>query len=158
MKDKDVTVILRAFKKKTSVINNAKMVVTVADTQHHRRLYTRFQGSNFELVKIVTEEGRPFIKNEKAMLDKGEHRKELAKALKGYITCTENGMVVDWNGFANVVEKKARELLVEDRLGLAPLDPITIQRKEKAHEGSDTPLVATGQLADAIICYPEYGE
>ena len=158
MKDKDVTVSLRAFKKKTSVINNAKMVVTVADTQHHRRLYTRFQGSNFELVKIVTEEGRPFIKNEKAMLDKGEHRKELAKALKGYITCTENGMVVDWNGFANVVEKKARELLVEDRLGLAPLDPITIQRKEKAHEGSDTPLVATGQLADAIICYPEYGE
>ena len=158
MKDVDVTVSLRAFKKKTSVINNAKMVVTVADTQHHRRLYTRFQGSNFELVKIVTEEGRPFIKNEKAMLDKGEHRKELAKALKGYITCTENGMVVDWNGFANVVEKKARELLVEDRLGLAPLDPITIQRKEKAHEGSDTPLVATGQLADAIICYPEYGE
>lgn len=157
MKDEDVTVSLRAFKKKTSVINNAKMVVTVADTQHHRRLYTRFQGSNFELVKIVTEEGRPFIKNEKAMLDKGEHRKELAKALKGYITCTENGMVVDWNGFANVVEKKARELLVEDRLGLAPLDPITIQRKEKAHEGSDTPLVATGQLADAIICYPEYG-
>ena len=158
MKDEDVTVSLRAFKKKTSVINNAKMVVTVADTQHHRSLYTRFQGSNFELAKIVTEEGRPFIKNEKAMLDKGEHRKELAKALKGYITCTENGMVVDWNGFANVVEKKARELLVEDRLGLAPLDPITIQRKEKAHEGSDTPLVATGQLADAIICYPEYGE
>ena len=158
MKDEDVTVSLRAFKKKTSVINNAKMVVTVADTQHHRKLYTRFQGSNFELAKIVTEEGRPFIKNEKAMLDKGEHRKELAKALKGYITCTENGMVVDWNGFANVVEKKARELLVEDRLGLAGLDPLTIQRKEDAHEGSDTPLVATGQLADAIICYPEYGE
>ena len=158
MKDEDVTVSLRAFKKKTSVINNAKMVVTVADTQHHRRLYTRFQGSNFELAKIVTEEGRPFMKNKKAMLDKGEHRKELAKALKGYITCTENGMVVDWNGFANVVEKKTRELLVEDRLGLAPLDPITIQRKEKAHEGSDTPLVATGQLADSIICYPEYGE
>ena len=158
MKDEDVTVSLRAFKKKTSVINNAKMVITVADTQHHRRLYTRFQGSNFELAKIVTDEGRPFMKNEKAMLDKGEHRKELAKALKGYITCTKNGMVVDWNGFANVVEKKARELLVEDRLGLAPLDPITIQRKEKAHEGSDTPLVATGQLADSIICYPEYGE
>ena len=78
--------------------------------------------------------------------------------MKGYITCTENGIVVDWNGFANVVEKKVRELLVEDRLGLATLDPITIQRKEKAHEGSDTPLVATGQLADAIICYPEYGE
>lgn len=158
MKDEDVTVSLRAFKKKTSIINNAKMVVTVADTQHHRKLYTRFQGSNFELALIVTEEGRPFIKNEKALLDKGEHRKELAKALKGYITCTENGMVVDWNGFANVVEKKARELLVEDRLGLNRLDPITIQRKEKAHEGSDTPLVATGQLADAIICYPEYGE
>ena len=157
MKDEDVTVSLRAFKKKTSVINNAKMVVTVADTQHHRKLYTRFQGSNFELAKIVTEEGRPFIKNEKAMLDKGEHRKELAKALKGYITCTENGMIVDWNGFANVVEKKARELLVEDRLGLNSIDPITIQRKEKAGEGSDTPLVATGQLADAIICYPEYG-
>ena len=157
MKDEDVTVSLRAFKKKTSVINNAKMVVPVADTQHHRKLYTRFQGSNFELAKIVTEEGRPFIKNEKAMLDKGEHRKELAKALKGYITCTENGMIVDWNGFANVVEKKARELLVEDRLGLAGLDPLTIQRKEDAHEGSDTPLVATGQLADAIICYPEYG-
>ena len=157
MKDEDVTVSLRAFKKKTSVINNAKMVVTVADTQHHRKLYTRFQGSNFELAKIVTEEGRPFIKNEKAMLDKGEHRKELAKALKGYITCTENGMVVDWNGFADVVEKKARELLVEDRLGLNRLDPITIQRKENAHEGSSTPLVATGQLADAIICYPEYG-
>lgn len=158
MKDEDVTVSLRAFKKKTSVINNAKMVVTVADTQHHRKLYTRFQGSNFELAKIVTEEGRPFIKNEKAMLDKGEDRKKLAKALKEFITCTENGMVVDWNGFANVVEKKARELLVEDRLGLNRLDPITIQRKEDAHEGSDTPLVATGQLADAIICYPEYGE
>jgi hypothetical protein len=158
LKDEDVTVSLRAFKKKTSVINNAKMVVTVADTQHHRKLYTRFQGSNFELAKIVTEEGRPFIKNEKVMLDKGEHRKELAKKLKGYITCTENGMVVDWNGFANVVEKKARELLIEDRLGLNRLDPITIQRKEDAREGSDTPLVATGQLADAIICYPEYGE
>ena len=164
MKDEDVTVSLRAFKKKTSVINNAKMVVTIADTQHHRGLYSRFQGSNFELAKIVTgnekqpKNNRPFMRKEKSKLDKGEHRKELAKALKGYITCTENGMVVDWNGFANVVEKKARELLVEDRLGLAPLDPITIQRKEKAHEGSDTPLVATGQLADAIICYPEYGE
>jgi hypothetical protein len=158
LKDEDVTVSLRAFKKKTSVINNAKMVVTVADTQHHRKLYTRFQGSNFELAKIVTKEGRPFIKNEKVMLDKGEHRKELAKKLKSYITCTKNGMVVDWNGFANVVEKKARELLIEDRLGLSRLDPITIQRKEDAHEGSDTPLVATGQLAEAIICYPEYGE
>ena len=158
MKDEDVTVSLRAFKKKTSVINNARMVVTVADTQHHRRLYTRFQGSNFELAKIVTEEGRPFMKNEKAMLDKGEHRKELAKALKGYITCTENGMVVDWNGFANVVEKKARDLLIKDRLGLKPLDPVTIQRKERAGEGGSTPLVAKGQLADAIICYPEYGE
>ena len=158
MKDEDVTVSLRAFKKKTSVINNARMVVTVADTQHHRGLYTRFQGSNYELALIVSAEGRPFMDEEKSMLDKGEHRKELAKALKGYITCTENGMVVDWNGFANVVEKKARELLVEDKLGLNRLDPITIQRKEKAHEGSDTPLVATGQLADAIICYPEYGE
>lgn len=158
MKDEDVTVSLRAFKKKTSVINNAKMVVTVADTQHHRGLYSRFQGSNFELAKIVTEEGRPFIKNEKAMLDKGEHRKELAKALKGYITCTENGMVVDWNGFSSKVEQVARELLIKDRLGLNPLDPVTIQRKERAGEGSDTPLVATGQLADAIICYPEYGE
>ena len=157
MKDEEVTVSLRAFKKKTSVINNARMVVTVADTQHHRRLYTRFQGSNFELAQIVTKQGRPFIKNEKVMLDKGEHRKELAKVLKGYITCTENGLVVDWNGFANVVENKARELLIKDRLGLNPLDPITIQRKIDANEGSDTPLVATGQLADAIICYPEYG-
>lgn len=156
--DKDVSVNLRAFKKKTSVINNARMVVTVADTQHHRKLYTRFQGSNYELALIVSAEGRPFMDKEKSMLDKGEHRKELAKALKGYITCTENGMVVDWNGFANVVEKKAIELLVEDKLGLARLDPITIQRKENANEGSDTPLVATGQLADAIICYPEYGE
>ena len=92
------------------------------------------------------------------MLDKGEHRKELAKALKGYITCTENGMVVDWNGFASEVEQVARELLINDRLGLARLDPLTIQKKEAAGEGSDTPLVAKGQLADAIICYPEYGE
>lgn len=158
MKDEDVTVSLRAFKKKTSVINNAKIVVTVADTQHHRGLYSRFQGSNFELAKIVTEEGRPFIKNEKAMLDKGEHRKELAKALKGYITCTENGMVVDWNGFSSKVEQVARDLLIKDRLGLKPLDPVTIRRKERAGEGGSTPLVATGQLADAIICYPEYGE
>ena len=157
MKDEDVTVSLRAFKKKTSVINNAKMVVTVADTQHHRKLDTRFQGSNFELAKIVTEEGRPFMKNEKVMLDKGEHRKELAKALKGYITCTENGMFVDWNGFSSEVEQVARELLIEDKLGLARLKPMTIKRKEEAGEGSDTPLVATGQLADAIICYPEYG-
>jgi hypothetical protein len=157
LKDEDVTVSLRAFKKKTSVINNAKMVVTVADTQHHRKLYTRFQGSNFELAKIVTKEGRPFIKNEKVMLDKGEYRKKLAKTLKGYISCTENGMVVDWNGFASEVEQVARELLINDKLGLARLDPLTIQRKEDAHEGSDTPLVATGQLADAIICYPEYG-
>lgn len=157
MKDEDVTVNLRAFKKKTSVINNAKMVVTIADTQHHRKLYTRFQSSNFELAKIVTEEGRPFMKNEKVMLDKGEHRKELAKALKGYITCTENGMFVDWNGFSSEVEQVARELLINDKLGLARLDPLTIQRKEDAHEGSDIPLVATGQLADAIICYPEYG-
>ena len=155
--DEDVSVNLRAFKKKTSVINNARMVVTVADTQHHRRLYTRFQGSNYELALIVSAEGRPFMDEEKSMLDKGEYRKKLAKILKGYISCTENGMVVDWNGFANVVEKKARELLVEDRLGLNRLEPITIQRKEDAHEGSDTPLVATGQLADAIICYPEYG-
>ena len=77
MKDEVVTVSLRAFKKKTSVINNARMVVTVADT-HHRGLYTRFQGSNFELAKIVTKEGRPFIKNEKALLDNGEHSKEFA--------------------------------------------------------------------------------
>ena len=157
MKDEDVTVSLRAFKKKTSVINNARMVVTVADTQHHRKLYTRFQGSNYELALIVSAEGRPFMDEEKSMLDKGEYRKKLAKTLKGFISCTENGMVVDWNGFSNVVEKKARELLVEDKLGLTSLDPLTIQRKEAAREGSDTPLVATGQLADAIICYPEYG-
>lgn len=157
MKDEDVTVSLRAFKKKTSVINNARLIVTVADTQHHRKLYTRFQGSNFELADIVTKEGRPFMKNEKAILDKGEHRKYLAKALKDYISCTENGMIVNWNDFSDIVRIVARILLVEDRLGLTRLDPITIQRKEAANEGSDTPLVATGQLADAIICYPEYG-
>lgn len=157
MKDEDVTVSLRAFKKKTSVINNARMIVTVADTQHHRKLYTRFQGSNYELAKKVTKEGRPFMKNEKENLSKGEYRKQLAKTLKGYISCTENGLVVDWGGFSNEVESVARDLLIKDRLGLATLKPLTIQRKINANEGSDTPLVATGQLADAIICYPEYG-
>ena len=158
MKDKDVTVSLRAFKKKTSVINNARMVVTVIDSQHHRGLYSRFQGSNFELTKIVTENGRPFIRKEKSMLDKGEYRKLLAKTLKGYITSTENGLLVDWDRFSNEVGKVARDLLIKDRLGLKPLDPVTIRRKERAGEGGSTPLVATGQLADAIICYPEYGE
>ena len=169
MKDKDVTVILRAFKKKTSVINNARMVVTVIDSQHHRGLYSRFQGSNFELAKIVTDNkkqpknkhpknNRPFMRKEKSMLDKGEYRKLLAKTLKGYITSTENGLLVDWDRFSNEVEKVARDLLIKDRLGLKPLDPVTIRRKERAGEGGSTPLVATGQLADAIICYPEYGE
>ena len=156
--EEDVSVNLRAFKRKTSVINNARMVVTVADTQHHRKLYTRFQGSNYELALIVSAEGRPFMYEEKSMLDKGEYRKKLAKTLKGYISCTENGMVVDWNGFASEVEQVARELLINDKLGLARLEPLTIQKKEAAGEGSDTPLVAKGQLADAIICYPEYGE
>ena len=164
MKDKDVTVILRAFKKKTSVINNARMVVTVIDSQHHRGLYSRFQGSNFELAKIVTgnekqpKNNRPFMRKEKSMLDKGEYRKLLAKTLKGYITSTENGLLVDWDRFSNEVGKVARDLLIKDRLGLKPLDPVTIRRKERAGEGGSTPLVATGQLADAIICYPEYGE
>ena len=163
MKDKDVTVILRAFKKKTSVINNARMVVTVIDSQHHRGLYSRFQGSNFELAKIVTDNekrpknNRPFMKKEKSMLDKGEYRKLLAKTLKGYITSTENGLLVDWDRFSNEVGKVARDLLIKDRLGLKPLAPVTIRRKERAGEGGSTPLVATGQLADAIICYPEYG-
>lgn len=163
MKDKDVTVILRAFKKKTSVINNARMVVTVIDSQHHRGLYSRFQGSNFELAKIVTDNekqpknNRLFMKKEKSMLDKGEYRKLLAKTLKGYITSTENGLLVDWDRFSNEVGKVARDLLIKDRLGLKPLDPVTIRRKERAGEGGSTPLVATGQLADAIICYPEYG-
>ena len=156
--DKDISVNLRAFKKKTSVINNARMVVTVADNNHQRGLYTRFHGSNYELALIVSSEGRPFLDKEKSMLDKGEYRKRLAKTLKGYISCTENGLVVNWEGFSTEVENVARQLLVEDKLGLARLKPLTIQRKEKAHEGSDTPLVATGQLADAIICYPEYGE
>ena len=155
--DEDVSVNLRAFKKKTSVINNARMVVTVADNNHHRGLYTRFKGSNYELALIVSAEGRPFMDEEKSMLDKGEYRKRLAKTLKSYISCTENGMVVNWEGFSSEVEQVARELLIEDRLGLARLKPLTIQRKEEAGEGSDTPLVATGQLADAIICYPEYG-
>ena len=155
--DDDVTVNLRAFKKKTSVVNNARLVVTVADTQHHRQLYTRFRGSNYELALIVSAEGRPFIEEEKSALDKGEYRKYLAKVLKEYISCTENGMVVDWNGFADIVRIVARTLLVKDGLGLARLKPLTIQRKIEAKEGSDTPLVATGQLADAIICYPEYG-
>jgi hypothetical protein len=155
--DEDVSVNLRAFKKKTSVINNARMVVTVADNNHHRGLYTRFKGSNYELAAIVSAEGRPFMDEEKSMLDKGEYRKRLAKTLKSYISCTENGMVVNWEGFSSEVEQIARELLIEDRLGLARLKPLTIQRKEEAGEGSDTPLVATGQLADAIICYPEYG-
>ena len=152
-----VSVNLRAFKKKTSVINNAKLVVTVADTQHHRKLYTRFRGSNYELALIVTKEGRPFIEKEKSALDKGEYRKYLAKVLKEYISCTDNGMVVDWNGFSDIVRTVARTLLVKDGLGLARLKPMTVQRKIEAGEGSDTPLVATGQLADAIICYPEYG-
>ena len=156
--NEDVSVNLRKFKKKTSIANNARMVVTVADTQHHRKLYTRFQGSNYELALIVSAEGRPFMDEEKSMLDKGEYRKKLAKILKDYISCTENGMVVDWNGFASEVEQVARELLINDRLGLARLKPMTIQRKEESEEGSDIPLVATGQLADAIICYPEYGE
>lgn len=158
-----MTITLRAFKKKTSVINNARMVVTVIDSQHHRGLYSRFQGSNFELVKIVTdnkkrpENNRPFMRKEKSMLDKGEYRKLLAKTLKGYITSTENGLLVDWDRFSNEVGKVARDLLIKDRLGLKPLDPVTILRKERAGEGGSTPLVATGQLADAIICYPEYG-
>lgn len=156
--DEDVSVNLRAFKKKTSVINNARMVVTIADNNHQRGLYTRFQGSNYELALIVSAEGRPFMDEEKEALNKGEYRKQLAKTLKGYISCTENGLVVDWNGFSNEVESVARDLLIKDRLGLARLKPLTIQRKIAANEGSDTPLVATGQLADAIICYPEYGE
>ena len=153
----DVSVNLRAFKKKTSVINNARMIVTVADTQHHRKLYTRFQGSNYELALIVSAEGRPFMSEEKDALNKGGYRKQLAKKLKSYISCTENGLFVDWNGFSGEVEKVARDLLIKDRLGLARLKPLTIRRKIDANEGSDTPLVATGQLADAIICYPEYG-
>ena len=156
--DKDISVNLRAFKKKTSVINNARMVVTVADNNHQRGLYTRFHGSNYELALIVSSEGRPFMGKEKSMLDKGEYRKRLAKTLKGYISCTENGLVVNWEGFSTEVEKVARQLLVEDKLGLARLKPLTIRRKEGAGEGSSTPLVATGQLADFIICYPEYGE
>ena len=156
--DKDISVNLRAFKKKTSVINNARMVVTVADNNHQRGLYTRFHGSNYELALIVIDKGRPFIDREKSMLDKGEYRKRLAKTLKGYISCTKNGLVVNWEGFSTEVEKVARQLLVEDKLGLARLKPLTIKRKEKAGEGGSTPLVATGQLADFIICYPEYGE
>lgn len=156
--DDDVSVNLRAFKKKTSVINNARMVVTIADNNHQRGLYTRFKGSNYELALIVSAEGRPFMSKEKENLSKGEYRKQLAKTLKGYISCTENGLFVDWGGFSNEVESVARDLLIKDRLGLAKLKPLTIQRKIDANEGSDTPLVATGQLADAIICYPEYGE
>src|SRR5574344_1868194 len=156
--DEDVSVNLRAFKKKTSVINNARMVVTIADNNHRRGLYTRFMGSNYELSLIVSAEGRPFMSKEKENLSKGEYRKQLAKTLKGYISCTENGLFVDWGGFSNEVESVARDLLIKDRLGLARLKPLTIKRKIDANEGSDTPLVATGQLADAIICYPEYGE
>lgn len=156
--DEDVSVNLRAFKKKTSVINNARMIVTIADTRHNRKLYTRFQGSNYELALIVSAEGRPFMNEEKDVLSKGEYRKQLAKTLKSYVSCTENGLIVDWGGFSDEVQSVARDLLIKDRLGLARLKPITIQRKIRANEGSDTPLVATGQLADAIICYPEYGE
>ena len=156
--DDDVSVNLRAFKNKTSVINNARMVVTIADNNHQRGLYTRFMGSNYELALIVSAEGRPFMSKEKENLSKGEYRKQLAKTLKGYISCTENGLFVDWGGFSNEVESVARDLLIKDRLGLAKLKPLTIQRKIDANEGSGTPLVATGQLADAIICYPEYGE
>ena len=156
--DKDISVNLRAFKKKTSVINNARMVITVADNNHQRGLYTRFHGSNYELALIVSSEGRPFMDKEKSMLDKGEYRKRLAKTLKGYISCTENGLVVNWEGFSTEVENVARQLLVEDKLGLTRLKPLTIRRKERAGEGGSTPLVATGQLADFIICYPEYGE
>lgn len=156
--DKDISVNLRAFKKKTSVINNARMVVTVADNNHQRGLYTRFHGSNYELALIVSSEGRPFIDKEKSMLDKGEYRKRLAKTLKGYISCTENGLIVNWEGFSTEVENVARQLLVEDKVGLTRLKPLTIRRKERAGEGGSTPLVATGQLADFIICYPEYGE
>ena len=156
--DKDISVNLRAFKKKTSVINNARMVVTVADNNHQRGLYTRFHGSSYELALIVSSEGRPFMDKEKSMLDKGEYRKRLAKTLKGYISCTENGLVVNWEGFSTEVENVARQLLVEDKLGLTRLKPLTIRRKERAGEGGSTPLVATGQLADFIICYPEYGE
>ena len=156
--DEEISVNLRAFKKKTSVVNNARMVVTVADNKHQRGLYTRFMGSNYELALIVTDKGRPFMDEEKEALNKGEYRKQLAKTLKGYISCTENGLVVDWGGFSNEIERVARDLLIKDRLGLARLKPMTIQRKIDANEGSDTPLVATGQLADAIICYPVYGE
>ena len=156
--DENISVNLRAFKKKTSVINNARMVVTVADNNHQRGLYTRFHGSNYELALIVSSEGRSFMGKEKSMLDKGEYRKRLAKTLKGYISCTENGLVVNWEGFSTEVENVARQLLVEDKLGLARLKPLTILRKERAGEGGSTPLVATGQLADFIICYPEYGE
>ena len=155
--DENISVNLRAFKKKTSVINNARMVVTVADNNHQRGLYTRFHGSNYELALIVIDKGRPFIDREKSMLDKGEYRKRLAKTLKGYISCTENGLIVNWEGFSTEVENVARQLLVEDKLGLARLKPLTIKRQEKAGEGGSTPLVATGQLADVIICYPEYG-
>lgn len=155
--DRNISVKLRAFKKKTSVINNARMVVTVADNNHQRGLYTRFHGSNYELALIVIDKGRPFIDREKSMLDKGEYRKRLAKTLKGYISCTENGLIVNWEGFSTEVENVARQLLVEDKLGLVRLKPLTIKRKKKAGEGGSTPLVATGQLADVIICYPEYG-
>ncbi len=154
----DVAVNLRKFKYKTSVINNARMIVTVADSNHQRGLYSRFNGSNYELARIVSAQGRPFMEEEKFMLNEGEYRKELAHTLKGYIFSTENGLYVDWNGFSKEIEEVARGLLIRDGLGLARLKPITIHRKMIAAEGGSTPLIATGQLADAIICYPEYGE
>ena len=154
-----------ALKKKLKVSKPAKLHLTFAPTMRKpdEGLYSNFKGTNRELAKILAHGAgrrngipRPIMKIAKEKLS-GKSRKWLSAVVKNNIKgkAAKGFFDVDWHAVGDELEKWLYSEITENKLGLAPIQPITVERKEWAghEENADTPAFATGQLAEAIYHY-----
>lgn len=146
----------KAVKKKI-IKNPATIEVAVGDYPHHKVSdYSRFKGSCNELARRMIEGDypggvpRPFMFFAMQKLKKD---REYKKSIKFYMETTKGkngGVTVDWDGIGIATAFKVRQYLTQGKLGLFPLAKNSLNKRVAAGHNAEPPLVASGQLADAI--------
>ena len=146
-----------AAAKKRIIKNPATLELAVGDYPHNKASkYSKYKGSCNRLAEMmITGDykggvSRPFMFN---AMQKLKADREYKKSIKYYMDVTRGrngGVTVDWDGIGINTVFKVRQMLTQGKLGLFGLQKLTMQRREKAGHNATPPLVASGQLADAI--------
>lgn len=143
--------------KKRILKNPAQLEIAVGDYPHHKASkYSRYTGSCNRLAEMMITGAykggvpRPFMFKAMELLKKD---REYKKSIKYYMDVTRGkngGVTVDWDGIGINTVFKVRQLLTQGKLGLFPIAKDSLRKRTKAGHNAEPPLVASGQLADAI--------